>query len=170
MSSDLITAPAEVSLANFTSPGLIIPHLCGRDAAAAIRELAAALQREACVPDLLPFYHAAINREFLFSTAMGHGFAYPHARVSGLMCLYFALGRSAEPLAWVPKGSPSVRLVFLFAVPATDAAAYLLLISRLARLTRETFLVEKLLKAGDTPEILDLLNQIKLRADQPVVT
>ena len=42
-----------MTLADFTSPSLIIPHLRGQDAASVIQELSQALQREKRVPDLL---------------------------------------------------------------------------------------------------------------------
>ena len=167
MASRLLAAEPVISLADFTSPGLIIPQLQGRDAATVIRELCATLQREAGVPDLLPFYHAALNREFLFSTAMDHGLAIPHARVSGLARLSFALGRSTEPLFWVPKGRPPVRLVFLCAVPATEATAYLLLSSGLARLAKEPRWLKTLLETDGARGRLDALRQVTLRTVPP---
>ncbi|HOW65652.1 MAG TPA: PTS sugar transporter subunit IIA [Candidatus Paceibacterota bacterium] len=150
-------------LGDFTRAELIVPQLQGRDAASVIRELSVRLQREAGVLDLLPFYQAALNREFLFSTAMDYGLAFPHARVSGLKRLSFALGRSADPLVWMPKSGPSVRLVFLCAVPATEATTYLQLISGLARLAEESLLLRKLLEAKEIFEILTTLRQIRLR-------
>jgi len=167
MSSHPLAADQVISLADFTSPGLIIPRLQGRDAATVIRELCAVLQREAGVPDLLPFYHAALNREFLFSTVLDHGLAIPHARVSGLARLSFALGRSPEPLSWVPKGRPVVRLVFLCAVPATEATAYLLLSSGLARLAAEPRWLKTLLEAQGTTKMVDALRQVTLRTVAP---
>ena len=73
-----------MTLADFTSAGLIIPHLRGQDVATVIQELSQAMRRERRVPDLLPFYHAALNREFLVSTDMEAGMAFPHARLPGL--------------------------------------------------------------------------------------
>src|SRR5216117_3831018 len=131
-----------MTLADFTSAGLIIPHLRGQDVATVVQELSQAMQRERRVPDLLPFYHAALNREFLVSTDMEAGMAFPHARLSGLKELSFALGRSDEPLAWATKTGCPVRLVFLMAIPATDSTQYLLLISGLARLAKDSRLVE----------------------------
>jgi len=167
VSSYPLAAERVVSVADFTGPGLMVPRLQGRDAATVIRELCVVLQRETGVPDLLPFYHAALNREFLFSTAMGHGLAIPHARVSGLARLSFALGRSAEPLFWVPKGHPLVRLVFLCAVPATEATAYRLLSSGLARLAKEPRWLRTLLGADGASEMLDALRQVTLRVLPP---
>lgn len=153
-----------MTLADFTSPGLIIPRLRGRDVATVIQELSQALQREARVVDLLPFYHAALNREFLVSTDMEAGMAFPHARLPGLKELSFSFGRSDEPLVWGARGARTVRMVFLFAVPATDSTQYLLLISGLARLAKENRLVEKLHAAPDIFQILEVLQQIKLRS------
>lgn len=154
-----------MTLADFTSPGLIIPHLRGHDAASVIQELSQALQREKRVTDLLPFYHAALNREFMVGTDMEAGMAFPHARLPALKELSFAFGRSDEPLSWGPRVARSVRLVFLMAVPATDSTQYLLLISGLARLTKEHRLVETLHAAQDTFQIIEVFRRIELRSN-----
>lgn len=150
-------------MADFTEPALILPKLKGQDPAGVIQELSQALQRTARVPDLLPFYHAVLNREFLISTALEYGLALPHARLSSLKELCFAMGRSMTPIQWGPKGAPPVRLVFLLAVPSTEAAEYLLLMGGLSRLGRETTLLESLLTAKDTKEMLNVLREVKLR-------
>ncbi|MCI0539437.1 MAG: PTS sugar transporter subunit IIA [Verrucomicrobiales bacterium] len=156
-------AKTGMTLADFTSPGMIIPHLRGREAASVIQELSYAMKREARVPDLLPFYHAVLNREFLVSTDMEAGMALPHARLSGLNELAFAFGRSDQPLLWGARGSRMVRLVFLSAVPATDSTQYLLFISGLARLAKDDQLLARLHSAPDTFQILEVLHQVKLR-------
>lgn len=152
-----------MTLADFTSPGLIIPHLRGQDAPSVIQELSQVLQHERRIPDLLPFYHAALNREFMMSTDMEAGMAFPHARVSALSQLSFALGRSDEALRWGSKAARSVRLVFLMAVPATDSTRFLLLISGLARLAKHNLLVEQLMAAQDTFQMVEILRQVELR-------
>lgn len=158
-----------MTLADFTSPGLIIPRLHGQDTATVIQELVQAMQREGRVPDLLPFYQAALNREFLGSTDMETGMAFPHARLSGLKDLSFALGRSDEPLAWGSRTIRSVRLVFLMMVPATDSTQYLWLISGLARLAKDRLLVEKLHAAQGTLQLVELLRQVELRTSSTPV-
>lgn len=164
MSTNTITPSATaMTLADFTTPGLILPHLRGQDAASVIQELSQAMQSEGRVTDLLPFYHAALNREFLVSTDMEAGMAFPHARLPALKELSFALGRSDEPLAWGSKSFRSVRLVFLIAVPATDATQYLPLISGLARLARDGRLVARLHAAQDDSQMLETLQQVELR-------
>ncbi|HAB17492.1 MAG TPA: PTS sugar transporter subunit IIA [Verrucomicrobiota bacterium] len=152
-----------MTLADFTSPGLIIPHLRGHDAASVIQELSQALQHEKRIQDLLPFYHAALNREFMVGTDIEAGLAFPHARLPAVKEVSFALGRSDQALGWGTKVSGSVRIVFLVAVPATDSTQYLLLSSGLARLAKDFRLVETLLAAQDTFQIGEVLRRVELR-------
>ncbi|MBM3840589.1 MAG: hypothetical protein FJ398_22035 [Verrucomicrobia bacterium] len=152
------------SVADFTHKALIAPQLSERDAAGVIQELSHLLQQEARIPDLLPFYHAALNREFLVSTAMDYGMAFPHARLPGLKQLSFALGRSASPVLWSAQAVVPIRLVILTAVPATDATAYLSLISGLvSRMAKDPRRLEALYAASDAPGILSIFRQILVR-------
>lgn len=153
-----------LSLADFTAPSLIVPQLRGRETAEIIQELSQVLKAGGCIPDVLPFYQAALNREFLVGTALEKGMSFPHARVNGLDRVWFALGRSQEPIPWGPRSGPDVRLVFLMAVPATDASNYLLLLSGIARLARDPNQALCLLEPASAPEIYQALRQIPLRA------
>ena len=161
---DSIPTESFISPANYTQPALIVSQLRERETAGVIKELSQLLHQEGCVPDVLPFYNAALNREFLVNTAIESGLAFPHARLSGQRQLVFALGRSDEPLVWGPRGTQPVRLVFLLAVPATDAANYILLIGSLTRLSRELALLERLHKARDSFEMFDVLKEVRLQS------
>ena len=167
MASHFLAAEPNACLADFTGADLMVPQLRGRDAATVIHELCDVLQKAALVPDLLPFYQATLNREFLLGSTVSHGIALPHARVVGLARLAFALGRTAEPLVWVSRDNPPVRLVLLCAVPATEAAAYLLLTSGLAHLAREPHLLEALLQAPGSSAMWNALRQVKLGRSKP---
>jgi PTS system nitrogen regulatory IIA component len=154
---------APASLADYTRPNLVVPQLRQKDAAGIISELSHALQRGGFVPDVLPFYHAALNQELLGNSAQACGIAFPHARLSGVKQLQFAFGRAPQPVVWGAKGSWPVQLVFLLAVPATDAASYLHLLASVARLGQRPELLEELRTADRTDNILELLGRIKLR-------
>jgi mannitol/fructose-specific phosphotransferase system IIA component (Ntr-type) len=156
-----ISAPA--TLVDYTQPGLIVPSLRERDAAGIISELSQALQREGYVPDLLPFYHAALNQELLANSALECGLAFPHARLSGVKRLQFALGRTPEPIIWGARGSWPVQLIFLLAVPATDAASYLHLLASLAKLGQQTDLLAELRAADNAEAILAVLERVRMR-------
>jgi PTS system fructose-specific IIC component len=164
MSSESTTGTiAKDSLADFTRRELILLRLQERDAAGIIGELSRVLREQGYVPDVLPFYQAALNQELLSHSANGFGIAVAHARLGGVKHLQFAFGRSDQSVVWGTKGSWPVQLVFLLAVPATDAAAYLHLLSSLARLGQNHEVLAELLVASDIPGVLAVLRKIKLQ-------
>jgi mannitol/fructose-specific phosphotransferase system IIA component (Ntr-type) len=163
LSEATINVAAPVSLADYTQSGLILPQLRERDTAGVISELSQVLQRGGCVPDMLPFYHAALNQELLSSSALRCGLALPHARLSGVKRLQFALGRTPEPIVWGAGSAWPVQLVFLLAVPATDAAGYLHLLACLARLGQQPELLAELRAAESAEAILAVLERIRMR-------
>ncbi len=154
---------APESLAQYTRAGLIIPRLRQRDTAGIISELSHALHREGCLPDVLPFYHAALNQELLADSALDCGIAFPHARLGGIKQLQFAFGRVPEPVSWGAKGFWPVRFVFLLAVPPTDAASYLHLLASLARLGQQPAVIAELRAGTDAEAILRTLHKIRMR-------
>ena len=154
----------QLTLARYTGPRLIVPQLRERDAAGIISELSQVLQREGCIADMLPFYHTALNHELLTNSAHESGFALPHGRLSGVKQLQFAFGRTPEPVIWGPKGSRPVHMVFLLAVPATDAACYLHLLASLARLGQQPVQLSALRHAAGPDGVLAILEQIKIHA------
>ena len=70
-------------------------------------------------------------------------------------------------MQWGSTEGAAVRLVFLSAVPATDASEYLRLLSGLTRLSKQPDLVEQLHNATDSEEIMAVLKQVKLRESSP---
>lgn len=163
---DVIAKSASMTkVGDYTRAALIVPELRERDPAGVISELSQVLQRHGCVSDVLPFYHAALNQELLASSAMECGLAFPHARLNGVKQLQFALGRIQQPVIWGPKGSLPVQIVFLLAVPATDAAPYLQLLAALARLGLQPELLKELRKAADADAIFAVLQKIKMRPE-----
>ena len=148
------------SMADYTEPSLLLPLLRSRDAAAVTAELCSTLQRQGRISDLLPFYHAVISHEALSGTVISPGWALPHARSPEIPQLSFALGRTAEPLAWF--GGEPVSMIFLFAVPESDAAAYLSLIAGLAKLGQDRLRLERLADAPDSRTMFEVLGEIPL--------
>ena len=151
------------TLADYTRAELMVPQLRERDTAGVINELSQALLRQGFIPDMLPFYHAALNQELLASSALDCGVAIPHARLSGVKQLRLALGRAPEPIVWAAKGLRPVQLIFLLAVPATDAAGYLHLLASLARLGQQPDLLAQLRAAERAEEMLSVLERVRLR-------
>lgn len=154
---------APVSLSDFTRPALVVPQLKEHDTAGIIGELSQVLQREGCVADVLPFYQGALNRELMDNSALDCGIAVPHARLSAVRQLQFAFGRTSEPVVWGAKGSWPVQLVFLLAVPATDAASYLHVLASIARLGQQPETIAELQKARSAEAAYRVLGKINIR-------
>jgi len=148
-------------------PSLIVARLGERDTAGIIGELSHKLQEQGAVPDVLPFYQAALNQELLANSATECGLAFPHARLGGIKRVQFALGRTPEPIIWGAKGSWPVQLIFLLAVPATDAACYLQVLASLARLAEQPTLLANLRVAQSSEAALAVLQQITMRQGGP---
>ncbi len=155
------TIPGE-SLAEFTRSEWIIPRVREKDTAGVVHELSQLLHLGDGVPDVLAFYHAAMNHEFLVNSATECGIALPHARLKGIANSRFAFGLSPEPLRWGAYPSRPVHFIFLLAVPATDAAGFLQLLSSLARLGHEPALLDELRQEGSVEGILELFQRIRV--------
>ena len=160
-SATRVTGP--LTLSEYTRHQLIVPRLEHKDAAGIISELSHVLHEGGDVPDVLPFYHAALNQELLANSGLECGIAFPHARLSGIRNLQFAFGRAVEPAAWCASGSWPVEFVFLLAVPATDAARYLHLLASLARLGQRPDYLQELRAASRVEDILQVLSKVAIR-------
>lgn len=163
LSEATIHVAASVSLADYTRPPLIVPRLREGDTAGIISELSQILQQQGGVPDVLEFYQAALNQELLTNSALDCGLAFPHARLSGIKRLQFAFGRTPQPIVWGAKSSWPVQLIFLLAVPATDAAGYLQLLACLARLGQQPEVRAQLRAAENGEAILTVLGNLRMR-------
>jgi len=160
-SENITRTTASVSLADCTRSELIIPHLHSRDTAGILGEMSQLLHRHGCVPDALPFYQAAFNHALLSAVTTSTGIAFPHARSTGVRRLQFALGRTRKPVDWGGSRYCPVHLIFLIAVPATDAVTYLKLLCQLAGLGRQPEFVEKLRDAANREEIMAVLREVR---------
>ena len=147
----VIDTPNQVSgnLAGYTRPELIVARLREYEPAGVIGELSQLLHRQGYVRNVLSFYNAVLNHEFLSNSGNAVGIAIPHGRDVNVSRLIFAVGRTSEPIVWGIKGAWPVQLVFLVAIPATGELDYLHLLSRLARLCQKQEMLRKLCRATD---------------------
>lgn len=163
LSESTLQSSAAVSMLEYTRHELIVPHLRETDTAGIIGQLSEGLQRQRVVPDLLPFYHAALNQELLHNSALESGIAIPHARLTGVKHVQFSFGRTAFPVSWGVKGSWAVQFIFLVAVPASDSATYLQLLAGIARLSQQPELIAELRKATGAEDLLAVFERVRLR-------
>jgi len=149
-----------VSIADYTRPELIVPRLRECEPAGIIEELSQRLRAGGIIGDVLSFYQAVVNHEFLSNSALPVGIAMPHARSAQVGRLTLAVGRTSELVVWGRKGSLSVEYVFLLAVPPTDATNYLSLLSGIAGFASQPEMMARLHAAADVQGIFALLGEI----------
>jgi mannitol/fructose-specific phosphotransferase system IIA component (Ntr-type) len=163
MPCEILPAGILVSIADYTRPELIVPQLRERDPAGIIEELSQRLRANGIVGDVLSFYQAVVNHEFLSSSALPSGIATPHARSAQVSRLMLAVGRAREPVVWGIKESWSIEFIFLLAVPSTEALNHLALLSGIAGLGRQPEMLARLRAAADARGVFDLLHKINVR-------
>ena len=145
---------------DFTELSLLAPHLLGADQATAIHALSHRLQGGGRIADSLTFFQAALQRDYLSSSAIEDGVAFPHARGHGINRFFFALGLSKEGVHW--RDGSQVHAVFLIAVPSAEAQLYLSLVSALARQSRLGGWLTSLMACNQPEELLGVLSQVNV--------
>ena len=141
------------AIARFSSEKLMVPNLRATSRDEAIAELARVMQDGGFVDDAAKLTAAAIARESIVSTSLGHGLAFPHVRGIEGGGLSVALGISHDGIVFDPADEEPCHFVFLTTIPTAVSAFYLKLISGLAATVRKANHRATLL-AAQTPEAL----------------
>jgi len=109
-----------------------------------------------------PYFDAAsaldqvYRREQGLSSGLGHGAAFPHARVQRLDRPLVGFTRCAAPMEWKSVDGRPVELVFTILTPYHEPTAQLNLLSQLARLVMNPTLKDRLLEAREPEELLEV--------------
>jgi fructose-specific phosphotransferase system IIA component len=122
----------------------------------ALEEMTELLGKAGRVPSRDELLKALLAREKLTSTGVGDGIAIPHAMLPGLEETLLAFGRKAEGLPFDAIDRKPVQLIFLLAGPRGHEFVHLQLLSRLARLMRDTSFRQALMGADTPQEVHDL--------------
>jgi len=102
-------------------------------------------------------YGSLLGRERLGSTALGQGFAVPHARLEQLENTLACFFRLKEPVNFeAPDGQP-VDLVFTVIIPEQATDEHLLILSSLARIFSREEVCEAIRKAVSRDEIAKII-------------
>ena len=149
-----------ITVGDFTESSLLIPQLLAADQASGIHALSHRLQGAGRVEDSLTFFQAALQRDYLSSSAIEGGVAFPHARGHGINRFSFALGLSKEGVHW--RDGSHVHAVFLIAVPSAETQLYLTIVSVLARQSRLDGWLTALMACSQPEELLGVLSKVNV--------
>ncbi len=154
---DEFERPPQVLLSNaFVSEACDL-HGCAPDRSEFLRAAVAGLHKARPAFNLNDAVEHVLLREKGLSSALGHGIAFPHARIQSLSAPLFTFLRCDEGLDFkAPDGLP-VRMVFLILTPYYEPVAQLTLLSKLAKLVLNTPLRERLLEAVSSEEVKEVV-------------
>jgi fructose-specific PTS system IIA-like component len=139
---------------------LIALDSTSRTQAEAIKELCDLLELSGRVQDSHALEEVVWQREEIYATDLGFGFAIPHGKSPQVRASSVAFLRPRRPIKWGSAANPPVQAVLLIAIPADGREQeHLKLIARLSRrLMHEDFRAE-LLAAADGSTVLQALQQ-----------
>jgi PTS system nitrogen regulatory IIA component len=100
-----------------------------------------------------------VAREWVSSTGVGGGIAFPHARVDFLPGIRLAFVRTAAPVEFRALDGMPVDLFVAVAGPKPSRREYLSVLSRLAYAFRSPTAREEFRRAETAVEVLDLLER-----------
>lgn len=137
----------------------LIAHLEAKDCPEArLKMLEHLVDKDLINRDLLPSAQKALDqREAKMTTAMGGGFAIPHAAVSKLHQLVPLLARCPTGVDGKAVDGKPVKLFFLILSPADQAQAHLQTLAVVAKFFNRRGMKKSLLEAKGAAEILSLL-------------
>lgn len=156
----LRSEPAQVGMARFSSPLLMIPQLEAGDRDSAIAELCQKMESEGFVDNGSRLCEEALRREAIASTAVDRGLAFPHVRGVEGGALTMAVGVSRKGIKFNPAAKTLTRLIFLISIPTAASAFYLRLLSGLATSFGEEEAREVMLKAETPEDLWKALNKV----------
>ncbi len=105
-----------------------------------------------------------LKREGTYNTALGKGFAVPHARASFDGDLYCAVGWSPSGISYGTQDNSPVHIVIMFLVPDNQRNSYLKEVSNIAKALSELHNEESLKTAEDLNTVRNYLLDLVISA------
>ena len=146
-------------VSDLITDGNLIPDLQAEDKKGAYAIMMQHLAHKGIVAnDLVPSCLQALHaREDKMTTAMGGGFALPHATIPKLSSLCTLLARSPKGVPCEAMDGKLVTLFFLILVPPDHNQTHLQTLATVAKFFNRRGIKSKILQAPGSTEILELL-------------
>ncbi|MFA5162739.1 MAG: CNNM domain-containing protein [Elusimicrobiales bacterium] len=148
---------AKPSLKDLLAPDAFVMDMPVSGRFDALRAMLAALHRARPEFDMEQAWSAVEKREKLLSCALGHGAAFPHARLASLKRPLVSFARCGAGLDFPSVDGEPVRLLFLIITPLADPAQQLRTLSELARLVSNPAVRKRLLSCAAPADVLELV-------------
>ncbi len=154
------TGSQKGGIARFSSPSLMIPRLVSTTVEDVISEMASKMEVEGFVKGADKLIEAALQREAIVSTAVGHGLAVPHVRGVEGGGLALAVGVSSKGIRWDSERDQLTRIVVFIVIPTAASAFYLKLLAGLAETFSDAEACKALLAEEDAEGLWKTLGKL----------
>jgi nitrogen PTS system EIIA component len=145
-------------LAEYTKTDYI-KRLKSRSSLKAIEELATVFSTSDVCSDVTILTHALVEREKIMSTGIGMGIAVPHAKISAVHELAFAIGVSKSGIDFNSLDKKPVHLIILVIAGEGQHTDYLKLLSRILIKLKEKKVLDRIINFSDVEDVIQLLSQ-----------
>lgn len=158
LSAGADSAAGEPLVSDLLSPFSVNLHFAARTKPSALRDLVDLAAASGLVLDPGAIRQAVVEREEMFSTAIGPGVAFPHPRRQMPEALTDSIVAFARAPSGIPFGAPDGSLTDLFfLVCSFEDHTHLRILARLARLVREASLLDDLRRLDEVTDSLQAL-------------
>lgn len=99
-----------------------------------------------------------IEREKVFSTAVGHQVAFPHARLEHLKKPILVVGKSTKGILFPSPDNAPVKMIFMILTPFNDPTIQLTILSKLSKIISNLTLRKRLLAAKSPEAVLNIFS------------
>lgn len=136
-----------------------IKNISARDKFEAIEELARVFDGSSLCSDINSLVNALRERESIMSTGIGAGIAIPHAKISSVTEMAFAIGISEKGIDFDSMDGHPVNLIILVIAGEKQHKDYLRLLSNIMAILKKEPVKEKIIKASNSEQILQILTE-----------
>jgi mannitol/fructose-specific phosphotransferase system IIA component (Ntr-type) len=144
-------ARSKSGVARFSHKSLMRPALRAQKKEEALSELVRLMASQGFVENPDRLLQAALERETIMTTAVGHGLAFPHVRGVEGGGLTFSLGLKKDGLEFGAPDGGLTYIIFFIVIPSAASAFYLQLLSGLIGAFQEEGARERILESA-TPD------------------
>jgi len=152
-------------LRDFLKKEMLLLDVASKGKEDVIRELVRLFPADERAKEIL--IDTLLNREKLGSTGVGKGIAIPHCRSLVVERLMIAVARSREGIDFGSLDGKPVHIVFLVcAPPQPKPIEYLLILGRVAQISKEIVKDKRIYKIDDRDEFLRILTESDERIEK----
>ncbi len=141
-----------MDLDDFLKPENVVCDLRAASKKLALQDIA---NRAANVTGLAEreIFDTLLERERLGSTAVGHGIAIPHGKLSDLNYMFGLVAKLDHPIDFDAADDQLVDIIFLLLAPEAAGADHLKALAKVSRLLRDDKICEQLRQSPDADKM-----------------